>query len=617
MNETVESTTVEATLSRARRMADAATVDAVRQGDHRAYASLVERWVDDVNDHISRAGVPDEHAPEVLEIIFELARDRLGDRTEATFGALVMGTALTEIGAPPVRAQGDLTPSRRTAGKLSRGTDASVLARDPIIVKMVWDSAHVLGDQVSEIMDLHWRHGLDAGEIATIAGIERRRVEKIIAKAPQGLASALRTRLLWAGGNPEHDELADLIRQADLDAFDSEAVRLVHRHIRDCAVCRSRSTIAQSAIEIFAAVPLERATLERRAAVLAALGFSQARAEPAGDATEQDGDDGGDAAAPGTADEGTTSDDGRRSQASGPDAPSQSSPLDDGPPMIDDDAPTVVLAAPDLPSTFDRFGAVDGSEPDHLEADASDDAPGGPAPQPVAGRPGAKAARRWRRPLVVIGVVLAVIVVLAAVALARGGNDGDTTELDVASAPEAPTERTTPTTAPATTTAPAEEPPVEELPEPEPETDATLAFPDLGPAGPPAAPFVPPGDAPTTAPPTTQPLGLQVTFDILSPLGGGRVVRNYTMGDVRLRWSASASRPISVEITGPINGPTKSLRTTLDDEVDLCPGPRSGTTCIADIGAYYYTIKVFDGGVYVYETTAVLCIALADQPSCF
>jgi hypothetical protein len=615
-NETVEGATVEATLSRARRMADAATVDAVRQGDHSAYASLVERWVDDVNDHISRAGVPDEHAPEVLEIIFELARDRLDERTEASFGAAVMGTALTEIGTPPVRTRGDLTPSRRTAGKLSRGTDAAVLARDPIIVKMVWDSAHVLGDRVSEIMDLHWRHGLDPGEIATIAGIERRRVEKIIAMAPQGLASALRTRLLWAGGTPEHDELADKIRQAGLDTFDSEAVRLVHRHIRDCAVCRSRSMIALSAIEVFAAVPLERATLERRSAVLAALGFSQVRAEPAGVETEQDSDDGDDAAAPGTADEGATDDDRQRSPASGADSPGQSSPLDDRPPMIDDDAPTVVLAAPDLPATFGSFGAFEGSEPDHLGAGASDDEPGRPAPQPVAGRPGGKAARRWRRPLVVIGVVVVVVVVLAAVALARGGSDGGPTELDVASTPQAPTERTTPTTAPATTTPPAEEPPVEELPEPEPETDTTLAFPDLGPADPPAAPVVPPLDAPT-APPTTQPLGLQVTFDILSPLGGGRVVRNYTMGDVRLRWSAGASRPISVEITGPINGPTSSLRTTLSDQVDLCPGPRSGTTCIADIGAYYYTIKVFDGGVYVYETTAVLCIALADQPSCF
>jgi hypothetical protein len=585
--ETDRDTAAAATLgldrSHARRTADRAAVDALRAGDEQAFSPLAERWLDDVNDYLHRAGVADEEAPATLERIFRTARARIDEQdrgTESGFGSIVMGATIAEVGAAPVHSNSDLTPSRRTVGRLSRGTRPADLAGDPIIVMMLWDAAGVLGDRVAEIMDLHWRHGLDSGEIAGIVGLDRNRVDAILSKAPQGLASALRTRVLWAAGTPEHDQLAHLVAAAGASTFDGEAVRLMHRHIRECAACRSRSMIALPAIDVFAAIPLERAAPARRQAVYAAVGAvkppldrsARAEAEPEGAPDEA------------------------RLEQRAPAAP----PVNPG-----DPAPAAfVVAASDALANVEETSVVETSGPERADASPG---PAGPS----------RRARRTRSKRLLIAAVAAgvVLVLIAAFALTRSSND-DATELDVAAAPG--TERPTTTQAPTTTAAPAEEAGEEQVdPEPEagPDPEPSFDFPEAAPApGPAPAPIIPSGDG---APPTTQPLGLQVTFNITSPLGGGRVVRNYEMGQVKLNWSADAARPITVEVTGPFNGPGNAVRTSPTGNVDLCPGATTGSVCTAPLGSYYYTIKVFENGLYVFETTAVLCIATSDTPSCF
>ncbi len=170
--------------------------------------------------------------------------------------------------------------AKRAAERLTRGTDPVALGADPSIGVMLWDALDVLGDRARDITDLHWRHGLASDEIAAATGESVFRVDDIIRKAPQGLGAALRTRLLWAGGKPDHDELTRDLKSNNVRQFDSAAVRVIHGHLRACSVCRSRSLIALPAIEIFEAVPLVAlpADVERRISATAWAPFASGAA---------------------------------------------------------------------------------------------------------------------------------------------------------------------------------------------------------------------------------------------------------------------------------------------------------------------------------------------------
>ena len=167
-----------------------------------------------------------------------------------------MGSIERDVPARP-RALGKANRGAKRAGeRLTRGTDPAALGADPSISVMLWDALDVLGDRARDITDLHWRHNLASDEIAAATGESVVRVDDIIRKAPQGLGAALRTRLLWAGGKPDHDELTRDLKANNVRQFDSTAVRVIHAHLRACSVCRSRSLIALPGIDIFANVPL-------------------------------------------------------------------------------------------------------------------------------------------------------------------------------------------------------------------------------------------------------------------------------------------------------------------------------------------------------------------------
>ena len=241
--------------ARSRRSRDEGLLTQAREGDAAAYRQLVDTWAPAAFDRALHRGADERSAGDAVLHTFTVLQGELSE-PDTSFGARVMGTIERDVPARP-RALGKANRgAKRAAERLTRGTDPAALGADPSIGVMLWDALEVLGEGARDITDMHWRHGLASDEIAAATGESIFRVDDILRKAPQGLSAALRTRLLWAGGKPDHDELTKDLKANNVRQFDSLAVRVIHAHLRACSVCRSRSLIALPAIEILAAIPL-------------------------------------------------------------------------------------------------------------------------------------------------------------------------------------------------------------------------------------------------------------------------------------------------------------------------------------------------------------------------
>ncbi len=251
--------------ARQRRARDDQWLVQAKRGDADAYRHLVAEWSPGAFDRALHRGADERSAAEAMLRTFTSLQNQLVD-DDTSFGARVMGAIERDVPARPRSLGKANRGAKRAAERLTRGTDPAALGADPSISVMLWDALDVLGDRARDITDLHWRHGLASDEIAAATGESIFRVDDIIRKAPQGLSAALRTRLLWAGGKPDHDELTRDLKANNVRQFDSTAVRVIHGHLRACSVCRSRSLIALPAIDIFEGVPLVAvpADVERR-----------------------------------------------------------------------------------------------------------------------------------------------------------------------------------------------------------------------------------------------------------------------------------------------------------------------------------------------------------------
>jgi hypothetical protein len=530
-------------------------------GDDNAWRNLVESWLPFAFDRLTRRGTPPAQAADALTAAFTEIREHLDEDAARGFATRVVraitaaaGGETASISAPPP------SDPKRAASRITRGTDAAAVAADDDVAALLFEAAVVLGAPTADVLDLHWRAGLDASEIAAGTGMEPGMVDDRIAKLPSGYAAALRTRLLWLDGTPAHDELAGELRDAGVTSFDATASRLIHRHIRACSTCRGRSLVALPAVELFGAIPfapLPAEVREQVLAVVAAPTAGEATEEPEAAAEEPDGEA---AEAPTEADSTAELEATAEAAAEEPtEAGSTTEP---------------VITEPAKPETTDATGgpepiaASDASEPTAespvadstaQESDASErsartlapvgaavasaaaGAPGsdptpGPAHQPVASRRAKAEEKNRNRRLVAIGLAAAIVLAaIVAFAATRGGDDGRT-ELDVASATDdstTTTRRSTTTlartsTSTSTTTS---------TTTPETSTTNTVASTTTTGGG-----FPPPPVPETT---TTTMVRLTHAVLDLSP-------KKVTSGNcATLTWQVSATGPVEVSVTGP------------------------------------------------------------------
>jgi hypothetical protein len=628
-------TTERAVRAQEQRKRDQALVALHKAGDGRAFGRLYDLWFDAVFDRIVHRGVLPRDAAGVETAAFSAAADDLAEATSPeTFAVIALraarrATARAGGGAASAGPRG--TGAER---RLAAATDAEAIALDAEVAALCWQSADVLGERVRESLDLHYRHGLSSREIAAVL---RERPEAIAALLPKlglGFGNAVRARMVWRGGAPEHDELRQEL--VGHDRFDPDTVRIVSRHLKECDRCREPAVVALSPVEVFAAIPVASAPVglkEQVASKLASGGVAMNgsthlrpadRAAPADPTTSATPDGSspespphpdhpargvGSVALVGAGGLGAT-------VATSPAVAHQTPPTGD--PVPPPPAPSEAADTSD-PTPAPTNGASSGADPaaapvdestfpaGHAASPAPPPPPGptpstapGPAHEPV--RPGERKAgadvigagrRRW---LIGGAVAAALLIVAGIVALTSGGDDRGGVETaavrQTTTTTAAPTSTTrapvTTSTAPLPTTTVPVTAPAPSPPAPDPEPGVAVA---------PASPGVPPAPAPAPPEPVTSttlgPLDLSISFGLQpSQIEVG--------GSARLTWDISATRALAVTITGP-NG---FYAETLAGNVAVCP--TSGCTGVP--GQYPYSLRVLEGGRLVGERTILLTI---------
>jgi uncharacterized protein (DUF1810 family) len=610
------------------RKRDQALVALHRAGDARAFGRLFDAWFDAVYDRIVHRGVAPVDAGAVAVAAFRGAAADLDRGASDPFAVVVLratrlAVAGRETAPPPPAGAG-------AEDRLTRATDPRAIAADAGVAAMCWQAAEVLGERVRETLDLHHRHGLTAREIAAVLGDEPGTTEEVLAKLPLGFGNTVRARVLWRGGDPEHDELRAQLGAGA--AFDVDTVRTLTRHMKECDPCRARAMVALPPVEVFSAIPLSAAPVgikKQAVAALAASGIAMSGStlfEPDMAAAAETPEAGvGAAGVPAAAGAGAAlagaevaaADPGDSGDASG------WASTDEGPTTADEATPAgtgggsgAEGAGLPVPSTA---VARTGSSP-------TPPSNGGPVHEPVKGgdRPaGHEFVVGNRKRLLVAGGVAAVVLLIGGILLAGRGGEEASTQLATGEEPATTTTlRPTTTTRPVTTTS-RETTTTTSTTTPTPADTPTTAVGAGGGSG--GA-----GDGGGTGggggasggggsgggsggggggsggggggtTSTTAPLNLQISFG----LAPSNPKQGYTSANApALRWSVSATRPVTITVRGP-----DPLYSELPEgDVKVCPNGWAGTSCTAPKGTYFYEIVVLDGGQLVGQRTATLTI---------
>ncbi len=147
----------------------------------------------------------------------------------------------------------DPREERASVAILVEATDPATAAADARVAIFLQESSELLGREAASIMDLGWRQGLGAEEISSRLSIPVEWVDDQLAKLPALYGNLVRSRILWNGGLPLHDGLAEQLAAAGVSSFDATASRTILAHARACETCDDNTTMRIEPIAAFAA----------------------------------------------------------------------------------------------------------------------------------------------------------------------------------------------------------------------------------------------------------------------------------------------------------------------------------------------------------------------------
>jgi DNA-directed RNA polymerase specialized sigma24 family protein len=580
-----------------RQARDEQFIAAVAKGDSKAFGKLVDAWFDHVYDYASARGATGDALTNVARQAFETTWKALqGGGATPTLGATVMQATRTALGPAKKRKMSGAGAEE----KLSRATDASAVVKDAGVAGILWDGATVLGDRVRDVLDLHYRHGLTAEEIGAVIGMPADKTRDLLAKIPNGYANAVRARVLWRGGTPEHEALAEELKQSGANGFDDKAVRAIHAHTRTCDQCRARALIALPPVDVFGDLPIAMAPAglkEKAVIALATAGldvtgsayYVEAKVAAAGDDKDSTKADDWREKAKASAEAATQAVVAEASQRAARALAKEGAAL--GATTTDDvakDKSTEDKAKDEGSKNEEEeekkkkkkvAAGVGGSAGAAAEAAAEPAEPepaSTPSPEAV-GEESAAGSKRWAA----VGAAAAVLVLIIVVVLMTRGGKDDKTQL-------AASEESTTTTASASTTTTANA------------TGSTTAGPSTTDVVSTTSSSAVTSsttaglNTTTTALSTTTTVPLNVTAN-LTMAGGAQPNRrtvNYPMTDApSLNWSVVANKPVNV-VVKDYNGNVLSVDLT-GSVGGLCPGPVTPENkCGAPVGNYSWTLTV-------------------------
>ena len=672
--------------------------DWVRQclaGDQHAFGQLYDAWFDRVFDLVNRVVRDRDVAAEVAQEAFFSAWRNLGtlEKPDAFGGWLLriarngaynrsqkeqrsyavddQGLSVIEsVGASPTGAPSGFGVEDR----LGRAVTPGAAVEDAEIVSLVWEAAEALPARDVEVLDLQLRHGLTPAEIGDVMGMNRNAANQLVHRLKGRLETAIRARVLWRGGAPSCEILAQRLRDLGIDRFSAEAVRVTERHVPGCVDCDERQRLHLQPAALFAAVPLVAVPLllkQTAAAALAASGVPMggsaflAAAGIAGQAAGTVGSAAGGAVDPGLGsnlghavnapaiDPGLGSNVGHAmggsQQAVGSQAGSSVGGSIPGAPGSELGGAAGQSLAPPTPieSAASHAGTVaDASEA--AESAASMLAPPTPLPPSPPPPPGSGSGSSGR--IVMLSVAAGVVLVLLFAAGFWWSGSDDGADVLASGTPVTAKGSVSTTTVPGTTSAAPTSTIPGETTTSNPDDPTTTAGPTTTTGGTPTTkaptpttrPTTPPVTDPTT-PPTTQPTSTTTT-----PLPGVTIsITNtprtsaqwYVTGPLStptstgappvLTWAVNPSTGYTVEVTGPPTtvypqplGPPTVVpfsKTAASGSAILCPGATqaygSGNLCGANNGSYVYTITVKNSsGQVVVTKNATLTVNAPPVP---
>ena len=238
------------------RTGDAGFVSLLRAGEPSAFGLLVDAWADTVYDRLSHRGFTTADALDLSVATFAEAYRQLADGTSNDpFGVQVLRIARQQAAAADrLRVDLFLAVGPFAGDRLTRGTDAGLLASEEPVATFLLETASLLGESASEVLDLHERHDFDAPAIAAMLGIAIDAVTDLAVSTPEAFRELVGVQLVWRQGEPACAELAAaLTRHTKLEAGTRRAVI---EHLRGCPPCRAAATPALDPVLVLAAIPI-------------------------------------------------------------------------------------------------------------------------------------------------------------------------------------------------------------------------------------------------------------------------------------------------------------------------------------------------------------------------
>ena len=232
--------------------------------DQTAFEGLYQRWFQALYDFALHTVHDADLAADVLRLTYTRAWDasRRGATPrdvkawlfrlahDAAIDDIRHRSSLLDNGADAMEESEDLNFARVDSSRL---VNPEPVVRDVELVALVWEAVATLSPKDYMLLDLHLRQGFTPDELADALGLRRNTVQPTLTRLRDALEDAVSYSLLRRGRLkcPDLDALLATLEGLGLRP---EAIRLIERHLDECASCSRRKHGYPAPVEVFAAL---------------------------------------------------------------------------------------------------------------------------------------------------------------------------------------------------------------------------------------------------------------------------------------------------------------------------------------------------------------------------
>lgn len=246
--------------------------------DQNAFEGLYDRWFQALYDFVLHTVHDVDLAADVLRITFTRAWDELRRGTAPTDIRAWLFRLAHDAAIDDIRHRSSLEDSGSGIGdepdelEFARVDGGRLVNPEPItgdreLVKLVWGAVETLGPKDYMLLDLHLRQGFTPDELTATLSLRRSTVQPMIGRLREALDEAVTYTLLLRRGRQECPDLDALLSTMEGRELGPERIRLIERHLTECAACTQRKYRYPSPVEVFAALAPVAASPRLRQAI--------------------------------------------------------------------------------------------------------------------------------------------------------------------------------------------------------------------------------------------------------------------------------------------------------------------------------------------------------------